>query len=357
MIRHLKRELASLKGSSCGLVEMGTKLSNLEHRYQILNSEKCSEEQAARNKENQTDIEVCKLQDELRAVKAKCEKRENDVQEIKKHFFRLEEVVSAKEEEIEGTMKRLNSDCESNEQENSQRNELENKLNEVVLEAQRAYQKSQCLFEDIEKLKEQVNSNRRRGRDLKSLVLEKKGHLEEKKTEMNNLEGDLRNLGLVQSNKEWNLKKYSEKANVVENDIHVIDSETNKLQEACVAREELLKALRERRAELVRKETLCVREKQGVDSQLAECGREQNHLKAKLLDHETERLGLDHQMNGLTQLYERLANENRRLVEGLRTASERDERALTTIRRAEKIEGVIDTANKDIGMAMNILIS
>lgn len=112
-----------------------------------------------------------------------------------------------------------------------------------------------------------------------------------------------------------------------------------------------MKSLAEAKAEHMRKETILTREKAAVEQTLDDAERELAAKRDELIIQENEKLSSQTELKGLRSVLDRLTVDNKKLVEALRMLSEADERAIRGLDRTDKIEHIIQEANREITVA------
>merc|ERR1712151_1016700 len=108
LIQHLKRELAELKHNSKNYHELATKLSNVEHRHNLLLEEKRKSEDEYKRREDEQSGILYNLKHEIDHIRGRVNSRTNDVTELRRAFDVLQQALAKKENEaaiLENTLK------------------------------------------------------------------------------------------------------------------------------------------------------------------------------------------------------------------------------------------------------------
>lgn len=355
VIKHLRKELTTIKKNSKVLSETTTRLTNLQHKYNIVLAEKIRDEESHRRKENEQEIEIGRLLDELRLAKERLTNKDSEVGDLRVHYQKLEHAVTSKEELLAQTERDLAAEFEQYQQLNDEKNRLENDKGSLLKQQTEHVMNAEQLAMDITTMKDDVQKFKRRAKEHKSSVTELKTQNTETLNEIYRLEEELKNLSAIQQTKEVQILRQRERSAVIENDINLIDSEKDTLHAAIRDRDESLKYLAEIKAEHLRKETLLAKDRITVDQSLEESERELAHHREEITVLENEALSSKSELKGLQAFYERLVAENRKLVEGLKFCHEVDEKASRALDRTEKIDHVILEANREITTAIKIV--
>jgi chromosome segregation ATPase len=348
VVHYLKKELGSLKQNSKGLGEMMTRLSNTEHKYTIVLKEKNRDEEIHRAKQNEQEIEISRLAEEIKLIKERHLSKETEISELRSAYFKLTQTVGGKEEEIFQSNRELDSIYAEYRRLDEEHQRQQGQKGNILQEAKSSEENAELIQENIKNYKEQISKQKRVSKELKVHVADLKAKITELKNELYNSEKELKNLGLEQVNKENYQRRLIDKANLVESEISMIESEKENLKDLYASKEDTLKHLIEIRAEHNRRETVLTREKLQVDSQVDETLKELTTKKSELLKQENEKVSSETELKSLESFYERLRAENGKLCGVLRQLGDTDEKAVKSLKRAEVIDNVVFEATKEL---------
>lgn len=356
-IRHLKKELSSLRYTSKGQLELRTKLSNLEHRYSLLVNEKTSEHEKAAYREHQLDLEITRLEEDLRAARDRLDSKDRDCRDLKGAFHKLQQAVEAKELELGALVDKVRHEAQEHERLGQLQTEYEHEKGNVVQDTLKCNEQSSKNETDVELLADQLAKNRRRLRDLKSAAVDLKSEQAASTKELGKIDEELAVLEVTQRAKEHTFRRLGDKARGLESEIQALDREKEGLVELGLSRDQVLQALSTTKNDLGRKEAALTKERLVAEAALAEADREigARRLQTELLQH--DRLQREHEFKQLKQLYERLAGENQKLLESLREAETSDARAARRLDRTEALEQVLAAACRQVQAAQAIVRS
>jgi len=355
VINHLKKELSSLKKHSKGLHETSSRLINMQHKYNIILSEKNRDDELYRRKDQEQEMEVNHLNDQLRLNQDKLNHREIEINDLRSSFQKLEQIVSMKEEQLATLDRDLATEYEQYRDLCDEKSRLENDKGSILQQQSTSFTNAEGLAKDIEAIKESVTRYKRHIKEHKGNLQELKARMQEVTSEIYRAEEELKNLVINQGNKESNLKRLDDKVSMIENEIALIDSEKDNLRQAADLREETLKYLGDAKAELLRKETVLAKEKLTVDQNFEDTEQVCLRKREEIATLENDKLSAQTELKTLKSFYERLVSENRKLVQGLKLVSDIDERAIRDLSRNEKIEHVVAEANREINTAMKVI--
>jgi chromosome segregation ATPase len=355
VIKHLRKEVSALKCSSKGLSETTARLTNMQHKYNIILTEKLRDEETHRKKEQEQEVDINRLLDDVRIARERLNLKEEEVNELRGSYSKLEHNVTMKEEILNQLDKDLAAEYEQYQAYCEEKARLD--ADKTVLQKQQneSFSNAEVLSRDIEAIKEQVTKLRRTIKEHRTLLQELKVNNSNNQSEIYKVEEDLKNLVLNQRSKENNLNRLDEKARVIESDIALLDSERENIRDCMLARDDTLKSLAENKAEHMRRETALTRDKMTVEQALEEADRDLQKRRDELAAQENDRLTGQTELKGLRSLYDRLMADNRKLVEGLRIVAEADDRAARGLERSEKVDHIIMEATREIGTAMKII--
>lgn len=355
VIKHLKKEVTSLKNSSKGLSETTARLTNMQHKYNIILAEKLRDEDNHRRKEHEQEVEINRLLDDVRLTRERLIIKEEEVNELRTSYSKLEHNVTMKEEILSQLDKDLAAEYEQYQAYCEEKARLDSDKTVLQKQQNESFSNAEVLSRDIEAIKEQVTKLRRTIKEHRTLLQELKVNNSHSQSEIYKVEEDLKNLVINQRSKETNLNRLDEKARVIESDIALLDSERENIRDCMLARDETLKSLAEAKAEHMRRETALTRDKMTAEQSLDETERELQKRREDLASQENDKLTGQTELKGLRSLYDRLMADNRKLVEGLRIVAEADDRAARGLERSEKIDHIIMEATREIGTAMKII--
>ena len=355
MIKHLRKEVTALKKSSKGLSETTARLTNMQHKYNIILTEKLRDEDNHRRKEQEQEVDMNRLTDDVRLTRERLNLKEEEVNELRTSYAKLEHTVTMKEEILSQLDKDLASEYEHYQAYCEEKARLESDKSVLHKQQSESFTNAEVLSRDIEAIKEQVTKLRRTVKEHRTLLNELKAKNSSTQSEIYKVEEDLKNLVLNQRSKETNLNRLDEKARVIESDIALLDSERDNIRDCMLSRDETLKSLAETKAEHMRRETTLTRDKMTTEQNLDDTERELQKRRDELSSQENEKLTSQTELKGLRSLYDRLVSDNRKLVEGLRIVAEADDRAGRGLERSEKIDHIIIEATREIGTAMKII--
>jgi chromosome segregation ATPase len=355
VINHLKKEVSTLKKSSKGLSETTARLTNMQHKYNIILAEKLKDEENHRKKEQEQELELNRLNDDFRLARERLDHKEEEVNELRAAYQKLEQNVSMKEEILSQLDKDLASEYEHYQIFCEEKNKLESEKTQIHKLQNDSINNAEILAKDIDAIKEQVTKLRRTVKEHKALLQEVKVKTSETQSEIYKVEEDLKNLAVNQRTKEQNLNRLDEKARVIESDITLLDAEKDNLRDCMLSKDETLKSLAEAKADHMRRETALTRDKIAVDQTLEDTERELLKKREELANQEHDKLTGQTELKGLRSLYDRLVSDNRKLVDGLRQVSEADERAARGLERSEKIDHIVIEATRELGAAMKVI--
>lgn len=347
-IRHLKRELASLRSNTTGFIEIKGKLSNLEHRYELLVQDKNQETEKARIKDHQLDVEISEATEDLRNARERLDAKEKDVAELKNAFLKLEKIVEAKEDEIHKQEQGVKAVMEEVEKLERLRGEFEYEKGNIINDQLKCNTLYNGTTKDIEMITENLTTKRRTLRDIKSKIIDMNSHTNSLIKESNGLLQDLASLGGTQRSKESQLKRLREKVAALEGDLEMMGKEKNSLIDLYSSRDDVFKALIDTKTDLSRSEAKLVKDKIAVDAQISELEKEINIRRSKVNEQEAEKQQKDHDLRSLKKVYERLVEDNKKLVEILQTADQMDQKVFRDLTRVDKIDNILVEANKEI---------
>jgi len=354
-IRHLKKELSSLRYTSKSQLELRTKLSNLEHRYSLLVNEKTSEHEKAAYREHQLDLEITRLEEDLRAVRDRLESKDRDCKDLKAAFHKLQQAVEAKELDLNSLVDKVRHEVLEAEKLGQLQTEYENEKGNTVQDTLKCNEQTSKNETDIEVLSEHLAKSRRRLRELKTSLIDLKSESGSATKEIGRVNEELAVLEVTQRAKETTFRRLTEKARGFEGEIQSIDKEKEGLVELGLSRDQVLLALSTTKNDLTRKEASLVKERVVVEAAIGEADREigARRLQVELLQH--ERLQREHELKLLKQYFDRLAGDNQKLLEGLREAEQNDARAARRLDRSEAIEQVLVAACRQVQTAQAVV--
>jgi chromosome segregation ATPase len=355
VITHLKKEVLSLKKHAKGLTETSQRLTNMQHKYNIILGERSRDEELHRAKDTEQQLEINRLQDELRLASVSLGHRESEVNDLRGAFQRLEANVSAKEEQLAIVNRDLATEFEKYHTLSEEKSRLENDKDYLQKEQVQTFAKAEDNTRDAEVVKGQVTKLKRTIKEHKAALQELKSVTLDVTSEIYKAEEDMKNLLINQKNKETQVNRLNDKANVIEHENSMIDEEKLNLQQGVNIRDETLKSLGDAKAEHLRRETALAREKLTVEQNLEGVEKDCFTKREEIANSEGDKLALQTELKTLKSFYDRLLSENRKLVQGLKLVSEIDERAIRNLERSEKIEHVVAEANREINTAMKVI--
>lgn len=344
-----------MKNSSKGLGETTARLTNMQHKYNIILSEKLRDEDNHRRKEQEQEVDINRLADEVRITREKLSLKEEEVNQLRSSYSKLEHTVTLKEEILSQLDKDLAAEYEHYQAYCEEKARLDSDKNVLHKQQSESFVNAEVLARDIEAIKEQVTKLRRTIKEHRTLLQELKVNNSSTQSEIYKVEEDLKNIVLNQKSKETNLNRLDEKARLIESDIALLDSERENLRDCMLSKDETLKSLAEAKAEHLRRETTLTRDKMSIEQNLEDSDKELQKRRDDLANQENDKLTAQTELKGLRSLYDRLISDNKKLVEGLRILADADDRAARGLERSEKIDHIIMEATREIGTAMKII--
>lgn len=354
LIKHLKNEVATLKKNSKGLSETTARLTNMQHKYQIILAEKVRDEESHRQKEQGQEIEMNTMADDLKLSKQRLNHKEEEVNELRAAYQKLEHSVTMKEELIGQLDKELSAEYVQLQAFSQDRNTLESDNSQVQKQQTESTAYSDTLARDLQALTEQVTKRKRTLKEHKSVLQELKAKTFEVQSEIYKVEEDLKNMAVHHRSKENQLNRLEEKTKLIESDIHLLDAERDNMRDCLLSKDDTLKSLAETKAEHMRRETALTRDTLTIDQTMEDTDKELGRKRAELADQEHDKLTSQTELKSLKSLYDRLIADNRKLIDGLRMAAEEDDRAARCLEREDKIHHIITEANRELDAAVRI---
>ena len=354
-IRFLKKELTSLRSTSKTQLEIRTKLSNLEHRYSMLSSDKNTEYEKSAYRENQVELEICRVEEEVRELRNRIENRERDCLAVRDMYSRVQASVEGVEREVGSLGGRLGLERREIERLERLQEEYENEKGNIMQDALKCDEQTAKNERDIEMLVEQLLKYRRRGKDLRNKLVDTKGEVVSYTKEVARCDQELGGKDVVRKTKETQLERGRARARGVEDEVEAIEKERERMVDAGSERDLVMQGLESYKTELTRREAGLLREKEKVDSEIVAEDRQIGGLRLGVEIIENEVLEREKEYKLLMQVYDRLAADNGKLVERLKDIQRDDGAALKRLERDDTIEDILGGANRQISHVHSIL--
>ena len=354
-IKLLKRELESLRGESRGAIEIRGKIANLEHRYEILIQERHAEAEGYRLKELQLDVEITQLGDDLRTARDQLNSKERDVSSLRCEFVRLEKVVERIEDELTLAEKRTKSEMEEYERLLALKSEYDHEKGNVLNDQLKCNTISTNLVGDIEAMTEQMTKVKRKARELRNQLIDVRSQIQSMQKECQNIDEDINRSNFSQKAKEGTFKRLSNRAEGIRSECEAMLKEKNNVLELYNTKDDIFRALGDTKADHSRREAKLSQEKAAINSNIVEADKELSYMRGQVNELEGERSERQHELSSLKRFYDRLAEENRKLVELMRGLEQGDQKAIHFLNREDKIQNMVADTSKEIAVTLALL--
>lgn len=354
-IHTLKKELAALRYSSKSLLETRGKLSNLEHRYDLLVQDRLQEHERNRVRDLQNDAEITKLEADVREAREKLTQKERDITTVRILFTKLNQQVESQEQEITILNKRLNSEIADRERYLATYAEYEFEKNNILNDQLKCNTISAGVSADIEASQESLTRGRRAARELRSKMVDVNGGISSIHKELKQLDEQLAGLEITQRSKESQLKRVKDRAANIENEIQQDIKARDGLYDLYQSREDVFRSLNLTRNELTKIESNLSRDKASIEGKLGDAEKEAHALRRQVEDEEEVKRAQSHELLSLKKMYQRLAEENATLVQTLKRLDQLDAAAVSSLQRTEKIDNIAGEASKEIAAWLGVI--
>lgn len=354
-IKHLKRELEGLRGESRGAIEIRGKISNLEHRYEIMVQERHAENEGNRLKDLQLEVEITQVADDMRQARDQLNSKEREVSGARGEFMRLEKFAERIEDDLSQTERRLKAEIQEYEKLISLKAEFEHEKGNVINDQLKCNSTASSLTSDIEAISDVISKSKRKSRELRNQLIDIRSQIASFQKECNQVDEDTSRALFNQKARESTFKRLSDKAEGIRADCESMIKEKNNLIELYNTKDDMLRALGDTKAEHSRREVKLNQEKLSVNAGIADADRELAFSRAQANELEAEGSEKKHELSNLKKFYQKLSDENRKLIDTLRNLEQGDQKASAYLNREEKIENVINETNREISATLALI--
>lgn len=354
-IKLLKRELEGLRGESRGAIEIRGKIANLEHRYEIMAQERHSENEGNRLKDLQLEVEITQVADDLRLARDQTNGKEREVANARSEFMRMEKLVERIEDDLSQAEKRLKSEMEEYEKLMALKAEFEHEKGNVINDQLKCNSVSANLNSDIEAINDVIMKSKRKSRDLRNQLIDVRSQIASIQKENNQVDEDINRALFNQKAREGAFKRLSEKAEGIRADCESMVREKNNLLEVYNTKDDMFRALGDTKADHARREAKLNQEKAAVNAGIADADRELGYVRMQVNELEAESSEKKHELNNLKRFYQKLCDENRKLVDTVRNLEQADQKAISYLNREEKIQNVVNDTTREISATLALI--
>jgi len=159
VISQLKAAAFELHQSEKGIDNLGTKLTNLNHRFNLLQKEKALDEKEYNNRNELYTKTIQELKEEVNALRAELEAREGNVQALVEENDDINKVISTRTAEVARLKCELGDLSDENKDLNLQINELEHQINDFKADIKEESNYEQDVAEKVEEAHEKKSKN------------------------------------------------------------------------------------------------------------------------------------------------------------------------------------------------------
>lgn len=354
-IKLLKRELESLRGESHGAIEIRGKIANLEHRYEILIQERHAEAESYRLKELQLDVELTQVSEDMRTARDQLAAKEREVSSLRHEFVRLEKVVERIEDDLAAVEKRTKTEMEEYERLLALKGEYEHEKGNVLNDQLKCNTLSANLVSDIEAMSEQITKVKRKSRELRNQLIDVRSQIQGLQKESQNVDEDIARSNINHKARDTAFRRLSTRAEAMRAECEAMLRDKNNLLELYNTKDDIVRTLGDTKADHVRREAKLIQERASVQATLVEADKELNYMRNQVNDLEAEKGDRQNELNNLKRFYDRLADENRKLVEVVKSLEQNDQKAHQFLNRDERISSIIADTNKEISATLALL--
>ena len=355
LIKTLRKELGSLRFSSQGLSEATSHLANLQHKYTIIHGEKSRDDEIHRKKLNDQDSDVSRIADELKQLSESIAKRDYEIHDIRNAFHKLDQEVSSRNELRNNAQRQLDLEFEQYQILLEEKSQLDHSQGLIQREHTDTFANSDNKNRELEFIRDQLTKHKRLIKENRATLGEIRAENSELQNRFYTIEEDLKNSLISQKTKEGTLRRLTEKANLIESDIGLLDGEKERLREGIYVKNETIKSLSSVKMDLLRREAALSSEKETVDKLIDDTEKDVSLKRAALGELENEHLSSQSELKNLRLVYERLAGDNQKLVQALKEITDQDTKSIRELERMERIDSIINDAHRELGQAISIV--
>lgn len=295
LIQHLKWELVELKQNAKSYNELATKLSNVEHRHQLLSEEKRKSEDDFKRREDEQNQILYNLKHETDTIRSRVNSRTNDVTELRRAFDILQQALAKKENESAVLENTLKSEVEKFEILLSSKNLVESDIGAVIKDTQIIEENNRLVEEDLNQMNGQIKRQNKALADLKERLVDMDGKIKESKNSCYDKEEMIKNAEGVLRNKELQIDEANTHIGSLDNEVNLIAKEEEKLKYEIQSTTEQIKEANDYVAEMNRRKNHLLKEKATVDENCAELENEINKNRMELNNHQGSRIALENE--------------------------------------------------------------
>lgn len=354
VIHQLRKELAELKQGYKDLGPVTHRLSNVEHKYHLLNENKSEVEEKFKEKDNMYQNVIALHEDDVHELQKRVERKAADIVELKSAFTALEKSVHRSETDIAHLENRLREEVEAYERLVDEKTDLEAHSSHQQREVIELRNKLQLIHDDIDKMQGQISKQARIGKELKSTSDNLDLEMTNKKRNLYSLEAEIKNLKTRQSMKDKELHKKTEKAEMIEGETSILRGESNKLDQDIESADETLRMLCEERADLKRKLESLVGDKDNQYVATNEVSVSIDAERKLLNEEETRNLSLQAEKRSLITIVEKMRAEARKAAKAIEAISDGRDTVRSALNREERVRALLDNASNDINYVLRI---
>lgn len=355
LIQHLKRELVELKHNSKNYHELATKLSNVEHRHNLLMEEKRKSEDEYKRREDEQSGILYNLKHEIDQIRGRVNSRTSDVTELRRAFDVLQQALAKKENEAAILENTLKSEVEKFELLLSSKNQVESDIQAVIKDTQMIEENNRLIEEDLNQLNGQIKRQTKAHGDLRERLGEVEQKIKECKNTCYDREEAIKNAESALRNKDLQIDEANTHISTLDNEVNLIAKEEEKLKSEIQGTSEQIKEANDYVAEMQRRKNLLLKEKTTVEENCLELENEINKNRMELNNCQGSRIALENELKHLSSVYQKMKSENSKLLDELYEFTRVDEKVRKMISREDRAREIKESAEKEMKVAAALI--
>lgn len=354
IIHNLKKELSELKSGFRGLGNITSRLSTVEHKYSLMNQDKQIIEETSRIKESGHQNSISYSESDIHELKKRIERRNREIKSLKEEFNRLEREVSSNENAVALMEGKLQDEVDNHEKLVIVKVALDSESSSAQKDVIELRNRLQLIQDDNSKMEDQITKQTRLHRELKSRVEEDNQQIQSKKQVVYGLEAEVKNLLMSLAQKDKDLQRKSEKAELLSGEISIMEGEIEKNHHDIILADDTQRALIEIRAELNRKYTAFARDKDNQIETINEISGKIETERKLLSEQETRKVNLQNTIKNLKNALSKIRGEARKATQSLIPIIETTEAVRYGLDRTERVNTLLDEASAEIARAIRV---
>lgn len=355
LIQHLKRELVELKHNAKSYNELATKLSNVEHRHNLLSDEKRKSEDDYKRREDEQSGILYHLKHETDTVRSRVNGRNHDVSELRRAFDVLQHALAKKENELGILDNTLRSEVEKFELLLSSKNIVEGDINTVVKETQMIEEANRLAEDELNQMSGQIKRQNKRMADLHESQVEMEARIKESKNKCYEGEENIKNAESVLRHKDLQVDEANAHIGTLDNEVNLIAKEEEKLKYDIQGTTEQIKESNDFVSEMGRRKHILLKEKSSVEENCAELENEINKYRMELNNCQGTRIALENELKHLQSVFQKMKSENGKLLDELYEFTRVDEKVRKMLSREDRARDIKENAEKEMKVAAALI--